>query len=183
MAPSRAARLRRGRLGPDGAGHCADVAALQHAGAPGLFFRSCRILEVAIAGYKANNAFNELVLLRQIRVRSSSLYKLWHHRTNKVLSYWQPRRPKKSSIRPGPEPLLWGSWQTRHPEKTSQAAALPLFGMQLGQAGHCGKASWLRWDGFLILNASRRPPRPGCGTVFRKAATRKPTTETLNPKP
>ena len=39
----------------------------------------------------------------------------------------------------------------------------------------------------VILNASRRPPRPGCGALFRKAATRKPTEahrpETLNPKP
>ena len=39
----------------------------------------------------------------------------------------------------------------------------------------------------LILNASRRPPRPGCGALFRKAATRKPTKahrpETRNSKP
>ena len=37
VAPPRAARLRRGRLGPDGTGHRTDAAALQHAGAPGLF--------------------------------------------------------------------------------------------------------------------------------------------------
>ena len=40
---------------------------------------------------------------------------------------------------------------------------------------------------YIILKPSRRPPRPGCGALFRKAATRKPTKahrpETRNSKP
>ena len=39
----------------------------------------------------------------------------------------------------------------------------------------------------VLVLVSRRPPRPGCGAFFRKAATRKPTKaqspETRNSKP